>query len=75
MVVVSSQPIPEGFPDAFHSWYLRASAKTRFEDYSEVVATRFDSERKAKRRMDVLPRDCEKAYAMGVRFAKAGAKR
>ena len=36
-----------------------------------VVATRFDPERKAKRRREIFPHDCEKAYAMGVRFAKA----
>ena len=44
----------------------------QFEDYSTVVATRFDPERKAKRRREVFPRDCEKAYAMGVRFATVG---
>ena len=47
----------------------------QFEDYSEVVAPRFDPEKKAKRRMEVFPHDCEKAFAMGVRFAKAGATR
>ena len=43
----------------------------QFEDYSKVVATRFDPERKAKRRLEVFPQDCEKAYSMGVRLAKA----
>ena len=43
----------------------------QFEDYSTVVAARFDPERKAKRRLEVFPQDCEKAYAMGVRFVKA----
>ena len=41
----------------------------QFEDYSTVVATRFDPERKAKQRREVFPRDFEQAYAMGVRFA------
>ncbi len=47
----------------------------QFEDYSEVVAPRFDAERKAKRRVDVFPQDCVKAHAMGMRFAQAGATR
>jgi multimeric flavodoxin WrbA len=47
----------------------------QFEDYSEVVATRFDPERKAKRRVEVFPQDCEKAFAMGVRFAQPRPKR
>jgi len=44
----------------------------QFQDYSTVVATRFDPERKATRRREVFPRDCEQAYAMGVRFATMG---
>jgi multimeric flavodoxin WrbA len=42
----------------------------QFDDYSKVVATIFDPEKKAKRRKEVFPKDCEKAYEMGVRFAK-----
>jgi len=42
----------------------------QFEDYSKVAADSFDPEKKAKRRQEVFPQDCEKAYAMGVRFAK-----
>jgi multimeric flavodoxin WrbA len=42
------------------------------EDYSAVVAPRFDPAKKAKRRVDVFPLDCEKAYALGAKFAKAG---
>ncbi len=41
----------------------------QFKDYSKVVADRFDPEKKAKRRKEVFPKDCEKAYEMGVRFA------
>jgi multimeric flavodoxin WrbA len=41
----------------------------QFTDYSKVVAYRFDSEHKAKRRNEVFPKDCEKAFEMGVRFA------
>ena len=42
----------------------------QFEDYSKVVVDRFDLEKKAKRRKEVFPKDCEKAFDMGVRFAK-----
>jgi len=42
----------------------------QFKDYSKVVADRFDPEKKAKRRREVFPEDCEKAYEMGVRFVR-----
>jgi multimeric flavodoxin WrbA len=42
----------------------------QFEDYSKVVADRFDQEKKATRRREVFPQDCEKAFAMGSRFAQ-----
>ena len=38
----------------------------QFEDYSKVVAERFDPEKKAKRREEVFPIDCQKAFEMGV---------
>ena len=41
----------------------------QFEDYSKVYAPRFDPEKKAKRRADIFPLDCEKAFEMGKRFA------
>ena len=34
----------------------------QFDDYSKVVATLFDPEKKAKRRKEVFPKDCEKAF-------------
>ncbi len=43
----------------------------QFNDYSKVFAPRFDAQQKAKRRREVFPLDCEKAFEMGVRFAKA----
>jgi multimeric flavodoxin WrbA len=43
----------------------------QFDDYSKVFAPRFDAEQKAKRRREVFPLDCQKAFEMGVRFAKA----
>jgi multimeric flavodoxin WrbA len=42
----------------------------QFEDYAKVVATRFDPEKKEKQRREVFPKDCEKAFEMGARFAK-----
>ena len=42
----------------------------QFKDYSKVVADRFDPEKKAKRRKEVFPLDCEKAFEMGARFVK-----
>ena len=46
----------------------------QFEDYAKVVATRFDPEKKALRRREVFPIDCEKAYAMGARLASRSAQ-
>jgi len=44
----------------------------QFKDYSKVVCERFDPEKKAKRRKEVFPKDCENAFEMGVRFAQGG---
>jgi len=41
----------------------------QFKDYSKVVAPRFNPEEKAKRREEVFPVDCKKAFDMGVKFA------
>ncbi|MBF0496343.1 MAG: flavodoxin family protein [Deltaproteobacteria bacterium] len=38
----------------------------QFDDYSKVVADRFDPEKKAQRRQDVFPKDCQKAFEMGA---------
>ena len=42
----------------------------QFDDYSKYVADGFDPAKKAKRRAEVFPQDCEKAFEMGVRFVK-----
>lgn len=42
----------------------------QFDDYSKYVADRFDPEEKAKRRKEVFPLDCEKAFDMGARFVR-----
>jgi multimeric flavodoxin WrbA len=41
----------------------------QFEDYSKVVASRFDPDKKARRRKEVFPLDCAKAFEMGGRLA------
>jgi multimeric flavodoxin WrbA len=43
----------------------------QFDDYSKYVATRFDPGKKARRRMEVFPVDCQKAFEMGERLAQA----
>lgn len=40
----------------------------QFNDYSKVVADRFDSKKKAQRRSEVFPEDCKNAFKMGVKF-------
>jgi hypothetical protein len=42
----------------------------QFDDYSKYVAPGMDAEAKAKRRKEMFPEDCQKAYDMGVRFAR-----
>lgn len=42
----------------------------QFDDYSEVVADAFNVEKKAKSRQEMFPKDCEKAFQMGVKFSK-----
>jgi len=42
----------------------------QFEDYSKYVADRFDPQQKAKRRKEIFPVDCQKAFEIGARFAK-----
>jgi len=41
----------------------------QFDDYSKVVSSLFDPEEKAKRRREVFPKDCQKAFEMGARLA------
>ena len=42
----------------------------QFTDYSKMVADRFDEPKKAKRRKEIFPIDCKKAFEMGARMAK-----
>jgi multimeric flavodoxin WrbA len=41
----------------------------QFKDYSKVVAPRFNPQEKLKRRQEVFPQDCQKAFALGAEFA------
>ena len=43
----------------------------QFDDYSKYVSTLFNVEEKAKRYKEEFPKDCQKAFNMGVRFAQA----
>ncbi len=62
-----------------NEWFLRIVFGTaesllsfdtyQFEDYSKIVAPRWDPEKKARRRREVFPQDCEKAFEMGARLA------
>ncbi|WP_263833212.1 flavodoxin family protein [Sulfurospirillum oryzae] len=45
----------------------------QFKDYSKYKITAFSEPLKAKRRKEVFPIDCEKAYDMGARFVTIGA--
>jgi len=42
----------------------------QFDDYSKYVSDRYDPAEKAKRRAEVFPLDCEKAFEMGKKFIK-----
>ena len=44
----------------------------QFEDYSKVVFSYTDPELRKERRKTVFPKDCKKAYDLGIRFGKAG---
>lgn len=44
----------------------------QFKDYSKYNITAFSEPLKAKRRQEVFPHDCEKAFAMGARFTTQG---
>jgi multimeric flavodoxin WrbA len=48
---------------------LLATDTYQFDDYAKYVAPAFNVEAKTKRRNEVFPEDCRKAFEMGVRFA------
>jgi multimeric flavodoxin WrbA len=42
----------------------------QFEDYSKMVADGIDGDKKKKRREEVFPRDCEKAFELGAKMTR-----
>jgi multimeric flavodoxin WrbA len=50
-------------------WFM-VTDTLQFDDYSKYVASAFDPEAKARRRREVFPEDCKKAFDMGKRLAK-----
>lgn len=66
-------------PIEFNEWAMKmifGSSETlisyetyQFEDYSKVEADLVDVEARAKRRAEVFPIDCQKAFDMGARLA------
>jgi len=53
-----------------YSESLYSTDTYQFTDYSKYVADKFDPEEKAKRREEIFPQDCKKAFDMGARFVK-----
>lgn len=52
------------------SEYLAVTDTYQFDDYSKYVSTSFNPAEKARRRNEEFPKDCQKAFDMGVRFAQ-----
>jgi len=50
------------------SEYMCSFDTYQFDDYSKVMATRFDPVKKRQRHDEVFPLDCQKAFDMGVRL-------
>ena len=53
-----------------HSTYQLCMDTLQFEDYSKVVADRWDPAAKAKSRKELFPVDCDKAFKLGVDLVK-----
>jgi multimeric flavodoxin WrbA len=54
-----------------HSESIFVTDTYQFEDYSRYVTTLFNVEEKIKSRQEQFPKDCEKAFNMGARFAES----
>lgn len=44
----------------------------QFKDYDKVVFSYFDPEERRKRRREVFPQDCRRAFELGARLVKSG---
>ncbi|MBI4857573.1 MAG: flavodoxin family protein [Acetobacterium woodii] len=53
---------------------LEVTDTWQFPDYSKFEATSFNVDAKAKRRREVFPNDCEKAYGLGVELVTANSE-
>jgi hypothetical protein len=42
----------------------------QFDDYSKIESSLFDVEQRTRRRREVFPVDCQKAFDMGVRLGR-----
>ena len=54
------------------SKYICSFDTYQFDDYSKVISARFDPKKKAQRRKEIFPKDCEKAFGMGAGFTESG---
>lgn len=55
-----------------HAESLFSFGTLQFADYSKVVFTYYDPEERKERRRTVFPKDCEKAFDLGVRLGTVG---
>ena len=53
-----------------HSESIMSYDTCQFSDYSTVVVNRFDVDKKEKRRREVFPKDCQKAFDLGAALAQ-----
>jgi hypothetical protein len=49
-----------------HSESIMSYDTYQFKDYSKFVADRFDAAAKERRRNEIFPSDCQKAFELGV---------
>jgi hypothetical protein len=54
-----------------HAESLFCNETLQFEDYDKVVFSYFDPEERRKRRREVFPQDCQRAFEPGARLVKA----
>jgi len=52
-----------------HSTYQLSMDTPQFEDYSNVVADRWDPAEKERSRKERFPADCDRAFQLGVELA------
>lgn len=54
-----------------HTEPLFCNETLQFEDYDKVVFSYFDVEEQRKRRREIFPKDCKRAFELCARLAKA----